>query len=62
MFLPTTFPILIPLTPIIAKTLHAYFTYSFSELNLQSRKTSVNYGEGKNNDDDDNDDENDKMG
>ena len=65
MFLPTTFPILIPLAPIIAKTLHAYFTYSFSELNLKSRKTSVNYEEGKNNDDDDNDgndDENDKMG
>ena len=65
MFSPTTFPILIPLTPIIAKTLHAYLTYSFSELNLQSRKTLVNYEEEKNNDDDDNDgndDENDKMG
>ena len=35
-----------------------------SELNLQSRKTSVNYEEEKNNNDDDNDDnddENDKI-
>ena len=47
MFLPTTFPILIPRTPIIAKTLNAYFTYTFSELNLQSRKTSVNYEKEK---------------